>query len=433
MLDLDPAHGLGIAESISYELLGERLESLARPLASRAFERLDAPRLACRSSAAMEDGADAAFPGIFSSRLDIVSADALASAIAESWRSVFSPTAMRYILRLRPPALDLSLALLIQRQVDARIFGLWFGADPSAEEAGPVAELSLSGPEALVRGLPPWSRLHRRSGHWTGPGTDGALTESIVNLEAAARKLEIELGAPADIEFALPNAGEQPIILQARPITRSDETVRARRLTGLAVDPHDTANDGRLVGGPSIAVIEGLDNDSYDLAFRYDGVVIERLVSRLGHFSILCRELGVPIVSGVPEATLRLVGRPIAIEGATNSVEILARLPAVTLSPWARTSAGPRAVITTTELIVTLLAGSPEVGVDPADAALAIARAYGRSLGARAIEIVASPLSSSDLTALDRLARRYGAAFSAAGLQTRLPRMAVCDHLTLHK
>jgi phosphohistidine swiveling domain-containing protein len=204
-------------------------------------------------------------------------------------------------------------------------------------------------------------------------------------------------------------------------------------LTGLAVDPHDTANDGRLVGGPSIAVIEGLDNDSYDLAFRYDGVVIERLVSRLGHFSILCRELGVPIVSGVPEATLRLVGRPIAIEGATNSVEILARLPAVTLSPWARTSAGPRAVITTTELIVTLLAGSPEVGVDPADAALAIARAYGRSLGARAIEIVASPLSSSDLTALDRLARRYGAAFSAAGLQTRLPRMAVCDHLTLHK
>jgi hypothetical protein len=207
---------------------------------------------------------------------------------------------MRFILRPKPPA----LALLIRRLVDARIFGLWFGANPSAEEAGPVVELSLSGPEALVGGLPPWMRLHRRFGQWTGPGADGALTESLVSLEAAARKLEVELGAPADIEFAPPKAGEQPIILQAKPITRGDETGRARRLTGLAVDPRGAANARSLSVAPSIALIDALDNDNYDLAFHYDSLVVERLVSRLGRFSILRRELGCRLSAGSPRRLL---------------------------------------------------------------------------------------------------------------------------------
>jgi pyruvate,water dikinase len=440
MLGLEPAHVLGIAASIASALQDARLERLAAAPASTVFERLGAPVLACRSSAAMEDGADAAFPGIFSSRLNIRSADALAVAIADAWRSGFSQTAMRYILRLRPADADLSLALLIQRQVDARIFGLWFGADPSANRDEPVVELSLSGPEALVGGLPPSSRLTRRFGRWTGPGADvdgdgdGELTASLVALEAAAGKLEIQLGAPADIEFALPDAGDRPVILQARPITRVDPADRARRVAGFAVRPQDigawtaAARDDPSLRDPLIAIIDGLDGDSYDLAFRCAGVVVERLVSRLGHFSILCRELGVPIVSGVPGAAQRLVGRYIAIDEAANSVETLDSPPTSPSSDAPPQAIGvPRAVITTTELIIRLLAKPPGIDADPHGDVLSIARACGRSLGAREMRIVALALSPADLDALDRLGRPlYGEAFSAARLAASLPSTLGC-------
>jgi hypothetical protein len=97
------------------------------------------------------------------------------------------------------------------------------------------------------------------------------------------------------------------------------------------------------------------------------------------------------------------------------------------LSP--RTTGIPRAVITSTELLVILLANASKCGGDPVDTALAMGRTYGRTLGARTIEIIATPLSASDMTALNRIGRPlFGDTFSAAVLRASLPRTVMCQN-----
>ena len=73
-LRLDPRHSLDIARSIRKSLGHDgRLEALARPIADAAFEQVGGGVVVCRSSAAMEDGRTAAFPGVFVSVLDVTS------------------------------------------------------------------------------------------------------------------------------------------------------------------------------------------------------------------------------------------------------------------------------------------------------------------------------------------------------------------------
>ena len=407
------------------------VDALACADAEAAFGLVARPRIVCRSSAAMEDGRAAAFPGVYLSVLDVDSVGGLAAAIADCWRSVFSPTAIRYVLRMAAEPLDLSMPVLVQTQVETEWYGIYASVDPVTGAAEPVADLSHAGPDALVNGARANVRARRERDRWMGTGVDDGVATSLDAVRRAALRLADHLQAEVDLEFALPADGGEPVILQCRPLTEAawaptgGDAVDSRRIpsagracaggraVGRATEPDGEADDGQS----RIAVVERLTTADYGIVFRHAGVVMEQDASPLSHVAILCRELGVPFICGVDGARARLSGHRIAMNGASGEIEILdAAAAALAETPAARPPPPPpaAATLTSVELLLRVLAeGRP--GVPPAAEADRIGRRYAQSLGSDSLRLTALPIGATELERLEQLgAALFGPDFSAS-------------------
>lgn len=414
-LRLDPRQALAVAESIAEGMAGPAVDAMAAESAGAAFSLLGAPPLVCRSSSAMEDGRAAAFPGVFVSVLDIGTPAALAAAIAACWRSAFSPGAVGYLLRMAAEPLDFSLALLLQRQVQAPWYGVYVSVDPVTGADEPLADLSTGTPDALVAGGAATIRARRRSGRWTGIEDAPGLAPALESVRRAGGRLGQRLASEVDVEFALPAAGAEPVILQCRPLT----SVGRAQLAGPAMSAFHgrPCSAGRAVGTVNtpggIAVVEHLTPADYGVVLAHAGVVAERDASPLSHVAVLCRELGVPFVCGVAGARTELAGRRVAVDGGTGAVEIVSGdEPA----PPRATTPAPAPVMSALELLLRVVAeGRP--GHAPAAEAEGIRTRYARALGGGPVRVVAHPVVPDDLGALDRLGTElFGPEFSAASL-----------------
>lgn len=398
-----------MAASITDAMRSPALEALAWADAEAAFARLDSTPVVCRSSSAMEDGMAAAFPGVFASVLGIASPAELAGAIATCWRSAFSPAAVGYLLRMGAEPLDFSLALLLQRQVVAEWYGVYVSVDPVTGAGEPLADLSTDGPEALVGGGSAKLQARRRAGGWTG--IDEALALSLESVHCAAVALGERLGAEVDVEFALPAAGAEAVILQCRPLTRVGPAVAGGRPGPVAMRgrPCAAGRAAGVAGEPGgIAVVDHLTPADYGIVLSHAGVVMEQDASPLSHVAVLCRELGVPFVCGVAGAGATLSGRRVVVDGGTGAVELTdGAVDGVTPAPV-------EPVMSAVELLLRVLAeGRP--GHPPAAEAERILGGYARALGGDVARIVAHPVHPAELAALDRLgAQLFGPDFSAA-------------------
>ncbi len=144
-----------------------------------------------------------------------------------------------------------------------------------------------------------------------------------------------------------------------------------------------------------------LTTDDYDLVFRHGGIIAVREVSPLSHAAILCRELGVPLVSGVGAGIGRLAGRWVQLDGGSGVVGILPG------APEARASSRPEEdVLYVTDVECELL--------QLASGGLPVGSARGRSpeaglarrLGARRSQVLAVPLAPAEARQLASLAGR---------------------------
>ena len=419
-LRLDPSQALAVAASINEGMQSPALDALAGAAAETAFAALGSPPVVCRSSSAMEDGLAAAFPGVFVSVLDIATPAALAGAIATCWRSAFSPAAIGYLLRMGSEPLDFSLALLLQRQVEASWYGVYVSVDPVTGAPEPRAELSNEGPDTLVSGGSAKLQARRRAGVWTGVEAVEGMARSLELVHGDAGRLGQHLQAEVDVEFAVA-AGGEPVILQCRPLTYVG--------TGPAPGGH---GEGAIRGRPcaagraagpvnepgGIAVVEHLTPADYGIVLSHAGVVMERDASPLSHVAVLCRELGVALVCGVAGARTRLAGRRVAVDGGTGTVEVVDGA----LPPATRAGASARAepTLSAVELLLRILAeGRP--GRPPAGEAERLLRRYARALGGGSARIVAHPVDPADLASLDRLGTDvFGPGFSAASFLEKL-------------
>ena len=412
---LDPRHTLDLAASIVDATNAPALDALACADAEAAFARLAAPRMVCRSSAAMEDGREAAFPGVFVSVLDLTSPEDLGVAIADCWRSVFSADALRYLLRVGSEPVDFSMAVLLQRQVDAAWYGVYVSVDPLTGMPEPRADLSHAGPEALVGGGGATLRARRPNGRWSG--VDEAMAASLDAVHRAAARLAAHLQTEVDLEFALPLAGQEPVILQCRPVTRNPvvDTPGLSPGSGLA---GRSCSSGYATGmatggeGAGIAVMEQVTTADYVVLFRSVGVVSEHDASPLSHIAILCRELGIPFICGVEGARADLVGRRVAMDGRSGQIQIIDESSVVPSSQPA--PAMGDATLSAVELLLRLLAeGRP--GHPPAAEAERIARRYARALGSDSVGVIRQPIAPLELERLEQLgAELFGSDFSAA-------------------
>jgi pyruvate,water dikinase len=315
--------------------------------------------VAVRSSALLEDTADASAAGQFESFLGIATPEDCATAVRACWASLWSARALRY---LRGRGLDpaaTAMAVLIQRLVPAHaaggalsrtpdggllLTGAWgLGATVAHGEVVPdrfhlARDGSLLGVEPGVKDRA--VACAGEAGPWARP-VDPALVATPCLTEPQARELgrlvlaaEALAGAPVEVEWALGDDGLQ--LLQARPLRLAPppgpDEARWLRHPGVTGHPsglgrgvgpacvvQDEADLARLglgdvlvtsVAGPALAAVLP----------RVAGVVAE-LGGSTSHLAALARERGIPAVLGVAGATRRIPhGAEVAVDGVTGIV-----------------------------------------------------------------------------------------------------------------
>lgn len=229
------------ADPVPEAVAAEVLEAYRR-LAARS----GSDAVAVRSSAAIEDGADASFAGQFSSVLNVAGEDALLDALRECWASSLSDRSLAY--RPAPPAgpADLSFAVVVQTQIQARCAGVLFTVHPVEPDSGTAyIEANFGTGESVVGGMvtPDGLTVARDGGAvldafvatkrrmTTTAASGGVLVDvdpafqerPVLSNEEASAVLRLGLqaealfGSPQDVEWAF---DDQALwVLQARPIT----------------------------------------------------------------------------------------------------------------------------------------------------------------------------------------------------------------------
>jgi len=198
------------------------------------------PALAVRSSSSVEDQAEGAAPGLFSSRLDI-RPEELAGAIAEVVASAETPAVRAYLERRRTA--DTSLAVIVQRQVGG-VSGVLYTRPPGQPDGDEVWVEAGHGVASTA--------TLRRDGEPLARDPDFPLSAAelgdLVELGLAAEQAigAGELGADVEWVAEPPDPEAEPIragarhrlwLVQARPIRRSPAETAADELAFSRGDP----------------------------------------------------------------------------------------------------------------------------------------------------------------------------------------------------
>jgi len=172
---------------------------------------------AVRSSALSEDSAQASFAGEFESVLDVHSDGEIRAAVCAVRASRHNARVEAYSQAQGLRGADHSLAVVIQRMIQADFSGVLFTANPLTGNLMQMTGNFVTGMgEKLVSGQVSAAEFtfERPEGAYHGPEELGRVTKT---LHREAHEIENELGCPQDIEWAVRDG--KLSILQARPIT----------------------------------------------------------------------------------------------------------------------------------------------------------------------------------------------------------------------
>ncbi|MEZ4682238.1 MAG: PEP/pyruvate-binding domain-containing protein [Caldilineaceae bacterium] len=212
---------------------------------AQAYQALDCPPVAVRSSATAEDLPDMSFAGQQDTYLNIVGEAALLDAVKECWGSLWTARAIGYRQRNRIAHSDVALSVVVQAMVQSEVSGVLFTANPlTGNRHETVIDATLGLGEALVSGLvePDHYIVETTTGQIRKKtlgdkatviqGQSGGGTVTVTGSQAERQALPDEeiraltkLGKrvadfydfPQDIEWAW--AKGELYLLQARPIT----------------------------------------------------------------------------------------------------------------------------------------------------------------------------------------------------------------------
>lgn len=278
-----------------------------------------------RSSADIEDGENNSFAGMFDSYLNIPKTDILDN-IKKVKQSVNNTRLKEYI---RVNSLEQPhMAVVIQSFKEPSYAGVWIG---NSETSGVLEWVSGNG-EKLVSGssiphIEIWN-----SNECSNPLECGNLKVGQVMLE-----YQNKVGCNADFEWMI--LDEQLVMLQFRPVTKKviiDESYNDRQISGYSGIPASSGivdGEVRYLESPE----EKIEPNKILLAMTTDPSWLPHLMSSKGvvtayggflcHTAIVCRELGIPCVTGVGEDTLDEIIKSeiknIEINGNSGTVRML--------------------------------------------------------------------------------------------------------------
>lgn len=315
---------------------------------------------AIRSSALIEDRADANFAGQFESFLGIADEGEFLTAVRACWAALWTSNARRYMDNhgLNPGAT--AMAVLIQPTVAARASGgglsetadggmlisATWGLGSAIAQGEVVPDRIVLSRAGFLRKIEPGRKDHREScGHMgTAPEAVPATLArepcldagQAVTLGRLLRKAETLMGMPVEIEWALDDDGFK--LLQARalhvqPAHVPDEIwLKHPGLnghpagigwgSGRAVVVNCECELARVAPG-DILVTKVAGPALSHILPRVAGVVAE-LGGSTSHLASLARERGIPMVLGVLDATRHIPdGSQVAVDGVAGIVRWL--------------------------------------------------------------------------------------------------------------
>lgn len=272
-----------------HEYLGTRPRQLPAPVRASVTDAYAAlcqrhgtdVTVAVRSSATVEDSAEASWAGQFQTFLGVAGTPEVLAKVEECWAAALDPHVGAYGVGQRLGA-DGAVAVIVQELVDARAAGVMFTQHPeTGDRSLIVIESSFGLGEAVVGGhvVPDLFEINKitRQQHRSRLGTkhtehrllpgrrgvevvpvdparqqDWSISEAeVMALAAMAADLEAKLGRGLDVEWAIGTAasthGEEALFaLQVRPITVNPQRAATAGAHGDAIG-HIL---GRLAGPP---------------------------------------------------------------------------------------------------------------------------------------------------------------------------------------
>ncbi len=329
-----------------------------------AYRRLGNGLVAVRSSATAEDLPEASFAGQQRTFLNIIGEAEVVKAVQGCWASLFEPRAIFYRYQHGFDHFKVSIAVPVQRMVQAEASGVLFTVEPLTNDKTKIVieaifglgEAVVSGevtPDLYIVDKKTLKIIDKRIGkqEWQilkNPEIIGEKTnikvpislekqreqkikdEEIIALAALGRRIEDLYQFPQDIEWAKQN--DEIFIVQTRPVT----TLKVERvavppeinvkpiLTGVAASPGIATGLVKLIANTSeldkvvngdILVTEMTTPDFVPAMKRAIAIVTDR-GGRTAHAAIVSRELGIPCVVGTEIATKILRdGQEITVDG----------------------------------------------------------------------------------------------------------------------
>jgi pyruvate,water dikinase len=204
--------------------------------------------LAVRSSATTEDSQDASFAGLQDTYLWVKGAEAMIENVRSCWASLYSLPSISYRRKHGIPESEVSIAVVVQKMVNARTAGVMFTRSPVTGDRSVVTiEATWGLGSALVSGEVTPDRFviskitselmtteisdkHLQHVPAEGGGVEVQETpedrrraasitaKELIALKEIARHVERHYGRSQDIEWAIDNNGEI-FLLQSRPET----------------------------------------------------------------------------------------------------------------------------------------------------------------------------------------------------------------------
>lgn len=315
-----------------------------------------------RSSALVEDRFGSSFAGQFESFLGIDNEADLLTAVRACWAALWAPRALRYMaMRDLDPA-DTAMALLIQPLVAARAAGgglsqtaeggMLINATPglgSAIAQGEVAPDRYElGRDGALRGSHGGSLQYHEPGCVHLPKITKRPARKQLCLTAAQveelgclmLEAEAHMGMPVEIEWAMDDAGFK--LLQARPLHLDDRPpsqpadpiwLRQPRLRGQPAGVGWGTGRARVVNceceisrlAPGDVLVTRMAGPALGRVLSFVAGVVSELGGSTSHLASLARERCIPMVLGVPGATMQIPeGSEVAVDGVAGIVRWMA-------------------------------------------------------------------------------------------------------------
>jgi pyruvate,water dikinase len=319
---------------------------------------------AVRSSALIEDRADANFAGQFESFLGIDNDTDFLTAVRACWAALWTTNARRYMANHGLDPSTTAMCVLIQPLVMARISGgglsetaegnmllsATWGLGSAIAQGEVVPDRIVLSRQGFVRSLQAGRKDHRDTcGHGMGSQaapqavpkelarepclSPGQATE----LGRLLRKCEALLDTPVEIEWAMDEAGFK--LLQARPLHVQATLVPDEIwLTHPKLAGHPAGigwGQGRAVVvscecelsrvAPGDILVTRVAGPALSHILPQVGGVVAELGGSTSHLASLARERGIPAVLGVLDATVTIPdGAQVAVDGVAGIVRWIA-------------------------------------------------------------------------------------------------------------